>query len=101
MAREEATLIVRKQCECTEQCLGTDYKPDENLWIRIKGHFNLSDTVMGTCYKLHGDEEESNDQLIGKQLGRESPWDPANMKVIMSQQYVLISKEGQQQSVLC
>lgn len=49
---------------------------------------------MGICYKLHGDEEESNDQLIGKQLGRESPWDPANMKVIMSQQYVLIVKKA-------
>lgn len=80
MARKEANLIVKKQCECTEQCLGTDYKSDENIWVRIRGHFNLSDIVMDICYKLHGDEEESNNQLTGKQLGRESPWDPANMK---------------------
>lgn len=36
MARKGATLIVRKQCKCTEQCLGTDDKPAENLGITLE-----------------------------------------------------------------
>jgi len=29
----------------------------------IRVHFNLSDIVMDICYKLHGDKEESNDNV--------------------------------------
>lgn len=43
----QVALYVREQLECFELCLAGDEEHFESLWVRIMGHTNTADTVVG------------------------------------------------------
>ncbi|GAB0184093.1 hypothetical protein GRJ2_000874600 [Grus japonensis] len=51
-------LSVRQQEECMKIiCLGMDTGPAESLWVKVKGHTNMSDIVVGVCHSPPNKEE--------------------------------------------
>lgn len=51
---DRVDLYVREQLECMKLCLRVNYEGVKSLRVKIKGHANLGDTVVGFCYRPSG-----------------------------------------------
>lgn len=69
-AKRGVALYIMKALDCT--VLAVNSNGIESLWIRIKGHENKKNVIVGVCYRPPGHDDHT-DELIFRDLQDQLP----------------------------